>query len=163
MTNTKCAQHQGIINIDEETVFKGDLYRTLGRRIINRGSLAIVKGVVKVQQAFSFLNTMKGNSFCGFLIQLGILSKSGQEIEVNTRPFLDVSIKRHTLPSPAVSPNKKSNSSSSKKALHSTFIKSDGLLSTAGQQKLWNQTDPGSKLILATYQLCYLGQVAELL
>lgn len=35
LTNTKCVQHQGIIHIDEETLFKGNLYSTLERRRIN--------------------------------------------------------------------------------------------------------------------------------
>lgn len=52
LTNTKYVQHQGIINIDEETVFKGNLHSPPERQIINRGPLAIVHAVVKVQQAF---------------------------------------------------------------------------------------------------------------
>lgn len=70
---------------------------------------------------------------------------------------------RHTLPSPAASLIRKAIALNLKKHYTFYFHQSDGLLSLQDSRKLWNQPDPGSKLILASCQLYYLGQVAELL
>lgn len=75
LTNTKYVQHQGIINIDEETVFKGNLYSTPERRRINWGPPGHQSCRCQSSAGISFSETMKGNSFHWFLIQLGILSQ----------------------------------------------------------------------------------------